>query len=119
MTLQGIHKEIREKEPSYVYLIEAGNKLIETSQLPADKENLGEKLSDISRRWNEVNVSCEDRLEVLEKAVKATSDFQRQQADFLPWLQSTEKKVDDLRLTSDLTALEALKENIKVVLMSL
>ncbi|KAJ7387738.1 hypothetical protein OS493_001081 [Desmophyllum pertusum] len=67
-----IHQEIQDKEPTYAALLTAGEQLKETSQLPADRDNLQEKLDNMSQRWTELNTASDDRAAKLEQAVKLT-----------------------------------------------
>lgn len=114
-TLQDIHREIKDKEPTYEALITAGEQLKETSQLPADRDNLQEKLDNMSQRWNELNSTSDDRTDKLEQAVKLTDEFQEQCGHFVPWLDEAERRADAIRLICDPKALESCKQHVEVI----
>lgn len=117
-TFQPIHQEIREKEPTYAALMAAGEQLKETSQLPADQENLQEKLDNMRQRWTELNTTSDVRTNNLEKAVKLTTEYQEQRGHFAPWLDSAEKRADAIHLTCDSEALETNKQHVEVFIHS-
>ena len=117
-TFQPIHQEIREKEPTYAALMAAGEQLKETSQLPADQENLQEKLDNMRQRWTELNTTSDVRTNNLEKAVELTTDYQEQRGHFAPWLDSAERRADAIHLTCDSEALETNKQHVEVFIHS-
>ena len=117
-TFQPIHQEIREKEPTYAALMAAGEQLKETSQLPADQENLQEKLDNMRQRWTELNTTSDVRTNNLEKAVKLTTEYQEQRGHFAPWLDSAERRADAIHLTCDSEALETNKQHVEVFIHS-
>ena len=114
-TLQPIHQEIKEKEPTYTALTAAGEQLKETSQLPADQENLQEKLDNMSQRWSELNTLSGARSTNLDKAVKLTTEHQEQRNHFVPWLDSAERRLDAIHLTCDPEVLETSKQHVEVL----
>ena len=117
-TFQPIHQEIREKEPTYAALMAAGEQLKETSQLPADQENLQERLDNMRQRWTELNTTSDVRTNNLEKAVELTTDYQEQRGHFAPWLDSAERRADAIHLTCDSEALETNKQHVEVFIHS-
>lgn len=96
----------------------AGEQLKETSQLPADRDNLQEKLDNMSQRWMELNTASEDRTAKLEQAVKLTSEYQEQRGHFVPWLDGAERRADAIQLTCDSKALESNKQHVEVILQT-
>ena len=94
--------------------MEAGEKLKESSELPADRKNLDKKLGDVTKRWNELNTKSDDCSDVLDKAVVLTSQYQDLRAHFLPWLDGAEKKADEISPSCDPEVLKACKENLEV-----
>ena len=94
----------------------AGEQLKETSQLPADRDNLQEKLDNMSQRWTDLNDSSDDRTAKLEQAVKLTNEYQEQRGHFVPWLNGAEERADAIRLTCDPKALESCKQHVEVIL---
>lgn len=117
-TFQDIHQEIKDKEPTYVALMAAGEQLKETSQLPADRDNLQEKLDNMSQRWTELNDASDDRTAKLEQAVKLTNEYQEQRGHFVPWLDEAERRADAIRLICDPKALESRKQHVEVILQT-
>lgn len=115
-SFQDIHQEIKDKEPSYMALMAAGEQLKETSQLPADRDNLQEKLDNMSQRWTDLNDTSDDRTAKLEQAVKLTNEYQEQRGHFVPWLNGAEERADAIRLTCDPNALESCKQHVEVIL---
>lgn len=114
-TFQDIHQEIKDKEPTYVALMAAGEQLKETCQLPADRDNLQEKLDNMSQRWTELNDMSDDRTTKLEQAVKLTNEYQEQRGHFVPWLDGAERRADTICLTCDPKALESGKQHVQVI----
>lgn len=117
-TLQDIHQEIKDKQPTFEALMTAGEQLKETSQLPADRDNLQEKLDNMSQRWNELNAMSDDRTAKLEQAVKLTNEYQEQRGHFVPWLDEAERRADAIQLICDPEALESRKQYVEVFLMA-
>ena len=99
-------------------LIAAGEQLKETSQLPTDRDNLQEKLDNMSQRWTELNDASDDRTAKLKQAVKLTNEYQEQRGHFVPWLDGAERRADAICLTCDPKALESCKQNVEVILQS-
>ena len=94
--------------------MEAGEKLKESSQLPADKQNVEDKLANITRRWDDLNDKSRDRAEALDKAVELTSEYQALRGEFVPWLEGAEKRVRETPLSCDPEELKSLKGNLEV-----
>ena len=95
--------------------MEAGEKLKESSEIPADRKNLEEKLSDITFSWIELNTKSDDRIAVLNKAVVVTFEYQDLRSYLLPWLNGVEKKADTkISLSCNLKVLQSSKENLEV-----
>ena len=94
--------------------MEAGEKLKESSEIPADRKNLEEKLSDITFSWIELNTKSDDRIAVLNKAVVVTFEYQDLGSYLLPWLNGVEKKADKISLSCNPKVLQSSKENLEV-----
>ena len=92
----------------------AGEELKESSQLPSDRHNLQEKLDNMAERWNELNSASDTRTDMLEEAVKLTSEYEENRSHFVPWLDEAERRVNAIQLTCDEESLESCKQHVEV-----
>ena len=111
---QPIHEEIKEKEPVFIALKASGEELKESSESSADRDNLQEKLDNVSERWNELNDASDTRRTMLDEAVELTSKYQEGRSHFLPWLDEAERRVGAVQLKCDHQVLESNKQHVEV-----
>lgn len=111
-----IHQEILDKEPVYEAVLKSGEDLKNASQVQDDKDNLEEKLADMTRRWTELKAKSHDRDKLLDEAVEATTEYQELKNQFVPWLDETEKSFDDIKPSCDTEKLKEQEEKLKVSL---
>jgi len=111
---QPILQDVIDKEPVYEAILKSGEELKNASQVQADKDNLEEKLEDITKRWNELKASSNDRDKLLDDAVEATTEYQQLKNQFVPWLDETEKSFDDINPCCDADKLKVQEEKLKV-----
>ena len=112
---QPAHRQIKDKEPAYVALQAAGEELKESSQLPADRDNLQEKLDNMNERWNELNAASDSRTTRLDEAVTLTSEYFENRCHFVPWLDEAERRIDAIQLKCDDEVLESSKQHVEVI----
>lgn len=82
--------------------------------MPADRDNLQEKLDNVSERWNELNDASDTRSTMLDEAVKLTSKYQESRSHFLPWLDEAERRVNAIQLKCDDQVLESNMQHVEV-----
>ena len=87
---------------------------MESSELPADRKVLEEKLSDVTFGWIELNAKSDDRSAVFSRAAVASFEQHDLCGHFFPWLTGIEKKVEQISLSCDPEKLNSNEDKIKV-----
>lgn len=84
------------------------------TEVQDEKDNLEHKLGDMTRRWTELKGMSRERKKRLDEAVEATTKYQELKNQFVPWLDETEKSLEEIKPSCDVEKLKEQEEKLKV-----
>lgn len=116
---QPIHQDIFEKEPAYECVIRSGEVLKNSSDVQDDKDNIEYRLGEVKIRWTKLKGEARKRDDLLCEAVKATSKYQQLKDQFVPWLDDTEKSLEEITPCCNEKKLDEQIQKLKVIHVAL
>lgn len=114
MSLQVVYQDILSHEPAYQAVQTSCQELIEKSK-EHDREELEEKIDNVTTRWTELTGKASKRMAVLEEVVVCSAQYVNAQDAIKPLLDTMEHKIKLIEeVSSDLEAMEKQKTIAKV-----
>ena len=114
MILQDLHKDILAHEPAYQDILTKSKELSEKAAGP-DKQELDEKMTDLSRRWDGIMGKVSKRLAVLEEVVTSSVQYAEALEQLKVSLESMEEKAKVIKnVSSDLEVINKQDDTAKV-----
>ena len=96
--LESVQDMIDQQEPVVEKLVEAGEKLLESTEPGEEKEVIKQQLAEIKKRWDGVKDKAAERKNKLESVLPEAKDYHYMHQEFEPWLSDTESKLNGIKL---------------------
>ena len=112
--MQVLYQDILSHEPAYQEVQSSSQELMKKAR-GQDKEDLDEKISDVTTRWEGVMAKASKRMAVLEEVVIFSVQYVNARETIKPLLDGMEEKVRLIEeVSSDPEAMEKQKDTAKV-----
>jgi len=92
--------DVKQLEPVFEKVSKTGDEILESLEPGEEKDELKEKLSDLSTRWNVVKTKIEDRKSKIDDVSVVAKTHHDSLQSLLPWMSDAENWVDSLEPVS-------------------
>ncbi len=112
-----MEKDIQKREPEYEKVMNNGHALLDASEPGLERNDLGSKLVESEKRWNDVKTTAEKRSNGIDVILPESQKYSDNSVTFSCWLMTAETKEKDLsgrELPFDKTRLDQYGQEVEV-----